>query len=152
MSIADVVRAYHRGIEQGDWGLVDECLADSFVFSGPTVQPLNKRALISSMKALWAAFPDIGFNLRIVQEQANQVKGVVNITGTHTGTLIPPFPDRFMTVAPTGKKISLVDEPCTYLLEGNQIIRQEVEPRRDGGWPGIFRQLGLEYPYPLPDS
>jgi len=151
MNAAEVVKAYHRGIEQGDWSLVDECLADTFVFSGPTVQPLSKRALISSMKALWAAFPDLSFNLRITEDHGNRIKGVVNITGTHTGTMIPPFPDRFMSIPPTGKRISLVDEPCIYVLEGNKIIRQEVEPRREGGWPGIFRQLGLDYPYPLPE-
>lgn len=149
MSIADVVRAYHRGIEQGDWKTVDQCLAEHFIFSGPTVQPLGKRALMSSMKALWAAFPDVKFNLRITAEQGNVVKAVVNITGTHTGTLIPPFPDRFMSIQSTGKKIALASEPAVYTMEGGKIARQDVEASPDGGWPGIFKQLGLKYPYPV---
>jgi predicted ester cyclase len=149
MGIADVVRDYHRGIEQGNWKIVDQCLSEQFIFSGSSVQPLGKRALVSSMKALWAAFPDLKFNLRITAEQGTQVKSVVNISGTHTSTLIPPFPDRFMSIQPTGKKIALPDEPCVYTVEGGKIVRQDVTPGPNLGWPGIFKQLGLEYPYPV---
>lgn len=149
MQGADVVRAFHQGIEKGNWETVQACLAEDYIFRGPSVVPLGKRALISSQKALWSGFPDLRFNLRIVEERGNVVKGVVQITGTHRGLLIPPFPDKFMTIPPTGKKIALAEEPATYTLRGNQIVLQDVVPSPDGGWPGIFKQLGVVYPYPM---
>ncbi len=152
MGAADSVRMYHRAIEQGDWKKLDSLLADDFTFGGPTVVNLDKRALVSSMKALWAGFPDVRFNLRILEEGDTTVKAVSTITGTHTGNLIPPFPDKFITIAPTGKTIALSDEISTYTLRGGRLIEQRVTPKRDGGWPGILRQIGQEYPYPLPEE
>lgn len=152
MSATDVVKAYHAAIEQGDWKGLDACITDDFTFSGPTVQPLDKRAFLSSMKALWAGFPDLSFNLRILGEQGNTVQAVTQITGTHKGNVIPPFPDKFLNIAPTGKKISLEAEPATYTLRGNLLVNHDVEPKRNGGWPGILKQLGVDYPYPLPDE
>jgi hypothetical protein len=56
-----------------------------------------------------------------------------------------------MTIAPTGKKISLAREDCVYTIANNKLVRQDVVPGPNMGWPGIFKQLGLEYPYPVPE-
>jgi hypothetical protein len=145
---AEIVKTYHRAIERGDWKALEHYLSDDFIFIGPTVKPLGKRALISSQKALWAAFPDVNFNLRIDEDKGNTIKATVRITGTHTNRLIPPFPDKFMVVEPTGKHISLEEEPAVYTIRHDKLIKQDVEPKANGGWPGIFKQLGLTYPYP----
>jgi hypothetical protein len=53
-----------------------------------------------------------------------------------------------MVVEPTGKHISLEEEPAVYTIRHDKLIKQDVEPKANGGWPGIFKQLGLTYPYP----
>ncbi len=145
MNPADIVLASYRAIEQGDWPALQSLLTDDFLFSGATPVPLRKAEVVASMKALWAAFPDVQFNPRIVQVQGNRVHTTIRITGTHTGLLIPPLPGVFLTIQPTGKKVALVEEPSEYTLRGDKIITLQAVPNPDGGWPGILKQLGVDY-------
>lgn len=151
MQATDIVLRYHAAIEQSDWDTVNTLLADDFVFRVPALPALSKGAYVSSVRALQAAFPDLRFNLRIVAENGLSVQGITQMTGRHSGLLIPPFTDQFMTILPTGKQITLAEETCHYTLANGRIVRQDVEGHPDGSWPGIFKQLGVEYPYPLPD-
>jgi predicted ester cyclase len=144
---SEVVVLFHRSVEQGDWHIVQEIVADEFVFSGPSPKPLDKRSCTSMHKALWAAFPDINFHVEVLSEEGDVVTTNVRITGTHKGVLIPPLPDRFLSIPPSGKAISLDTEFCTYTVRNGQMIKMHVEPNPNGGWPGIFKQLDIEYPY-----
>jgi hypothetical protein len=143
---SELVVRYMRAGEQGDWETFAGALAEDFVFNAPPVT-LNKRELLSTQKALWGAFPDLNFNLRITEVVGNIVKATYRLTGTHTGTLIPPVPGSFIAVAATRKKVALVESWVHYTLQNDTIIRQEVEPNPESGWPGVLKQLGVKNPY-----
>lgn len=143
-NLEEVVKRFHGSVEQGHWDVLEALLADEFVFSGPTPEPLNKRTCISMRKALWGGFPDLKFNLRIIQVQENIVKATVRITGTHTGLLIPPTPGNFVAISPTHKKIALNEEVAEYTIRGDRMVKMHVYPDPNGGWPGIYRQLDID--------
>lgn len=147
MKPGEVVQAFQRAVEQGDWETVDEILTDDFVFGGPTPEPLGRRACISMHKALWAAFPDIQFHTRIISEVGEVVKATAYITGTHTGNLIPPVSGKFVNIPPTGRKIALAEETIEYTVRGNQLAGMDVQASEDASWSGIFNQIGVENPY-----
>lgn len=146
MNAADIVMRFMTAGEQGDWETFAECVADDYVFLVPPIRQ-TKRELISSQKALWGAFPDFKFNLRITEVRENTVKGVYQLSGTHTGTLIPPVPGSFMAIQPTGKRIVLAENDVEYTLRDGKIIQQKVGANPDSGWMGILKQLGVKDPY-----
>jgi predicted ester cyclase len=147
MKPSEVVATFHRSVEEGDWATFDSVIADDFTFSGSTLEPLGKRACISMHKALWGGFPDLQFNLRIISEKGNRVRASVRIAGTHTGTLIPPVPGKFVSFPATGKRVHLPEEPADYVISNNQLVEMHVEPDPEAGWRGIFKQLGVQSPY-----
>lgn len=146
MDAAAFVTTYFEAAEKGDWKTFGSSLSEDFIFrSAPVTQTRNE--LVSSTKALWAAFPDLKFHFRAISVQGNVVKGTYQITGTHTGMLIPPVPGAFVTVAPTGKKILLPEAGIELTLEDGKIVAQNNEPKPESGWPGILDQLGVRNPY-----
>lgn len=146
MDAADIVKAYFEAGERGDWITFAGFLDDDFVFTAVPVTQ-NKAELLSSTRALWGAFPDLKFNFRARSVENNVVKGTYQITGTHTGLLIPPMQDQFVAFPPTGKYISLPQAEIEMTLRGDKIIRQKNEPKGESSWPGIFEQIGEENPY-----
>jgi predicted ester cyclase len=146
MSAADTVKKFMRAGETGDWQTFADCMADDYVFTVHTIRQ-GKREMLSSQKAMWAAFPDLSFNLHITAEQGNVVKATFRITGTHTGTLIPPVPGSFLSINPTGKKVSLPENTVEYIVRGDTIAEQHVTEHPNSGWKGILKQLGVDDPY-----
>jgi hypothetical protein len=147
MNPSEVAEKFQRSAEQGDWDTMNQVLAEDFLFYGPMPEPLGKRECISMCKALWGGFPDISYNLHIAKEEDNKAHGTVRITGTHTGLLIPPVPGEFISIHPTGKKISLAEEKAEYIVRGNQLTALKIAFSAESSWPGIFRQIGVENPY-----
>jgi predicted ester cyclase len=147
MNPSEVAEKFQRSAEQGDWDTMNQVLAEDFLFYGPMPEPLGQRECVSMHKALWGGFPDISYNLRIIGSEGNIVKAIVHITGTHTGLLIPPVPGEFVSIPPTGKKISLAKENIEYTVRGNQLATIKLYSSPESSWPGIFRQIGVENPY-----
>lgn len=147
MKPAHVAEQFQQAVERGDWEMCNRLLADDFTFSGPTPRPLDKRACISMHKALWAGFPNIKYHFQLVSEAGDVVKGSVQITGTHTGNLIPPMQGKFVSIPPTGKNISLSREQIEYTVRGSQLVNMKVAASPEASWPGIFKQLGVDNPF-----
>jgi hypothetical protein len=53
------------------------------------------------------------------------------------------IPHNLVTIQPTGKKIALTEETTEYTIRGRQMVRMHVPPSPDGGWPGMYRQPGI---------
>lgn len=144
MSLVKVVQDFFRYLEQGEWEVIKAMLAEDFALIGGTAQPLDKRAFLSASRARWAAFPDLQFNFRCIVEQGTQVTGTIHMTGTHTGTLIPPLAGKFIVIKPTGKKIALSEQRCICTLRDKVIVSIETDHNPDSGWPGLLKQLGFQ--------
>ncbi len=143
MDPASILKAYFEAGERGDWTTFADSLSEDFVFTAVPITQ-SKREIVSSTKALWAAFPDLKFNIRIQEVQGEVVKATYQITGTHSGTLVPPVMGQFVTVAPTGKKIMLPVAGVELTVRNGKIVRQANEPKAESSWPGILEQLGVK--------
>lgn len=147
MTPKEVAIAFQRASEQADWDVLETIIAEDFAFKGPTPEPLSKRECISMHKALWGGFPDINYHLTIIAESGDTATGTVQITGTHTGTLIPPARGKFVSFEPTGKTITLAEEKILYTVRNDQLVQIEVIASEEASWSGIFRQLGVQSPF-----
>lgn len=145
MTPREIAEEFIRSWEHQDFMVLEKLVTDDFQLTGATPHPLNKRWLIADTKARWAAFPDWKFNARIVEETGDSVKLITNITATHTGTLIAPFPD-IPPIPPTGIVIRQPEEQTILRVRNNQVVEWKVVPLPNGGYPGILKQLGVEIP------
>lgn len=143
MSNTDIVKSGLRAWEEADGQTLNSLVAEDFVLSGPTPQPLGKVDFIGMMHALHAAMPDFAFNISSFEEDGDTVIARSHITGTHTGTLslpgLPPIPA-------TGKKVSLPEEVQTYTLKDGKLHKLTTDARPDAGIPGMLAQLGVALP------
>jgi hypothetical protein len=122
-------------------------LSENFMFSGPVPEPVDKKDFLEMHFALLKAIPDWSFNEHDIQEQGNQVKLKVKISGTHTKEL--NLPSLGIKSAATNKRISLPEEKCELTFEGDKISNFSVEKVTGGGLMGILSQLGIKMPVPV---
>jgi hypothetical protein len=140
MSALDVVKGGFAAAESKDWKKFEGYLADDFVFSGATPQPVGKKEFVGLQMALQAAMPDWNFNA-----SGDKVTVDMRITGTQTQELSLPMPG-FPKVPATNKKVSLPSQPGTYTVKGDKLVSLEVKEVQGGGLPGILAQLGVKMP------
>ena len=143
MSNADIVKKGMQAWEQADEATLSSLVAEDFVLTGPTPQPLGKAEFVGLMHVLHEAMPDFAFNATGYEEQGDTVIVRSHITGTHTGTLslpgMPPLPA-------TGKHVSLPEEVQTYTLKNGMLQALVTDARPDAGIPGMLMQLGVPLP------
>jgi hypothetical protein len=145
MSALDVVKGGFAAAESKDWKKFEGYLADDFVFSGATPQPVGKKEFVGLQMALQAAMPDWNFNASGFKESGDKVTVDMRITGTQTQELSLPMPG-FPKVPATNKKVSLPSQPGTYTVKGDKLVSLEVKEVQGGGLPGILAQLGVKMP------
>lgn len=143
MSNTQLVQTGMNAWEHNDADALAPLVADDFVMSGPTPQPLGKAEFIGFMHILLAAFPDFAFNVSDYEENGDAVVAHSHITGTHTGTLaLPGLPP----IAATGKKVALPEEVQTYTVKNGKLQSLVTDARPDAGVGGILLQLGVPLP------
>ena len=143
MSNADIVKKGMNAWEQGDEATLAPLVADDFVLTGPTPQPLGKAEFLGLMHTLHAAMPDFAFNASSYEEQGDAVVVRSHITGTHTGTLsLPGMP----SLPATDKKVALPEEVQTYTVKDGLLQALVTDGRPDSGIPGMLMQLGVLLP------
>ena len=71
MNARETAQAFADAFNAGDLEKVADYLAEDFQFSGPTPQPLGAAEWLGMTQALQAAFPDIQYNLRILNVEDN---------------------------------------------------------------------------------
>ncbi len=143
MSNLEIVQAGLKAWEANDEDALAPLIAEDFVLSGPTPQPLGKAEFIGFMHTMLAALPDFAFNISRFEENGGNVIAYSHITGTHTGTLaLPGLP----AIPATGKKIALPQEMQTYTLKNGKLQSLVTDARPDTGVPGMLAQLGISLP------
>jgi predicted ester cyclase len=132
-----IVKNFIAALETGELDKAEEYLSDDFKFNAG-----GKAEFFEIQRRLRTAFPDRLLNPNVVGVEGNQVKVVLKMTGTHNGDLALPIPG-LENIPPTGRSVALPEEPTEYIVENNKIVEWVSRP---GGFPEIFRQLGLEVP------
>jgi steroid delta-isomerase-like uncharacterized protein len=144
MSNLEIVQSGLKAWEANDANALGPLIAEDFVLSGPTPQPLGKAEFIGFMHTMLAALPDFSFNISHFEENGDKVIAYSHVTGTHTGTFVlpglPPIPA-------TGKKISLPQEIQTYTIKNGKLQSLVTDARPDAGVPGMLAQLGISLPH-----
>ncbi|HLI88392.1 MAG TPA: nuclear transport factor 2 family protein [Ktedonobacteraceae bacterium] len=144
----DTVKSFMSALEGNDFDQAADYLADTFIFSGWTPQPLDKRSFMGLMQGLKSGIPGLIFNLHNVDEQDNKVTGTLQIAGYQTASInlpqlnLPPVPQM-------GRSVSLPTENVEYTLANDQIVRIDIERVSGGGVAGLLHQLGVDIPYVL---
>lgn len=94
MDAIALCRRYFEAWMRRDAGAVLQTLAPGGSYQDPTTPgPLGGEAFRGYMQSLWAAFPDLGFELGPVHQVAEgQVHGQWTMVGTNTGSMhgLPP--------------------------------------------------------------
>ncbi len=147
MKPAEIVKQFVAALEAGRVDVAAGYLSDDFTFRGLTALPIMREQYLEVQKGLRSAFPDLRFNLRDIREEAGVIKATAHITGTQIGNLVLPVPD-LPAVAATGKCISLPDETQIFTVRGSKIGSIEVLVFPNGGFQGLYRQLGVRLPVP----
>ncbi len=143
MTNTELVQTGMKAWENNDADTLSPLVAEDFVMTGPTPQPLGKADFIGFMHILLAALPDFAFNVSRFEENGDTVVAYSHITGTHKGTLaipgLPPIPA-------TGKKVELPQEVQTYTVKNGKLHSLATDARPDAGVAGILAQLGVALP------
>lgn len=138
MSSAETLKALDALISGGDLRRAGDFLTDDFQFVGVRPQPLGKAEALGVWTTLRAALPDFNHNLRDVRASGNIVYGVVEVTGTQTGTLnVPNGP----TIPATGRQVRNPAERVAVTVRGGAVCRWEIEHVPGGGLEGLLAQI-----------
>jgi predicted ester cyclase len=136
-----------QAIESKDTTAAAKYLSADFMFSGPVPQPINAHDWLAMQQNLSTAFPDWKFNATDLREENGEVRGVVQITGTHKGEL--DLSSIGMSKVPaTGKSIKLPSEKITIGVTDGKITSLTSAATEGAGVMGILSQLGVEVPSP----
>jgi len=96
-------------------------------------------------EGLGKAFPDWKFNSADLREEGGEIRGTVQITGTHKGELdlsalgMPNVPA-------TGKTVNLPREEITLSVSNGKFTSLTTAATEGAGVMGILSQLGVKLP------
>lgn len=134
---------FFQAIESQDWSKVTSITSEDFCFVGPTPSPFNKEVWLDFQKAVQKAFPDWAFNLTEVEEQGDEVRVTVQITGTHKEDLVLPI-HSIKALPATGLAVALPEEHAFLSFKDGKISKLVIEGAAHGGLVGILEQLEKE--------
>jgi predicted ester cyclase len=146
MEAIDVVKTLITALQSGDMELAANTMTDDFKASGllPN-RDLTTRELLALQSELLVAMPDFSYNLAGVQEDGDEVKAQVQITGTQTGDLsltllgLQPIPA-------TGLVVDLGQLATRYRVADDKVAEMHVDSLPGGGLTGLLQQAGGEIP------
>lgn len=153
MNAEEVVKNFMAALEASNFDTASTYLADNFIFSGWTPQPLAKEQFLTVMSSLKEGIPNLTYNFQVVHDkrdpqdklQESYVKITTRMTGTQTDSFIlpplglPPIPQMVGT-------LSMPEEIWNFTLADDKITRIAVSHVPDGGIQGLLHQLGVDMP------
>ena len=145
MNSTEIVQTFITALQWGDMEVAVSRIADDFVFSGWTPQPLDKGEFLAMHSELKGAMPDYSFHLSNVQEGDEGVEAFIQITGTQMRDLsLPTF--GVPLIRYTGIDVSLPQVRTNFSLADDKIKEMRVESVPGGGLTGLLQQIGTELP------
>ena len=143
MSVEQVTRNFFSSMS--DEKKVQSMLTADAMASGgvlPQAMPLLEAFKVNA--AMFAAFPDLKFDVQEVKVNGNQATVKAIVSGTQTGTLNVPMPG-IPPLRPTGKKVSAKDAYVVTVV-GDKVSHFQINSPADGGIPAMLAQLGVKMP------
>lgn len=127
-------RVWEEVFNKGNLSVVDETIADNYVYHGPMGMeykgPEGFRQMVTVFRT---AFPDMRMTVDDLIAEGDKVVSYYTMTGTHKG--------EYLGIAPTGKKVK---------FSGIVIVRwvggKEVEAGGVGDILSMMQQLGVVPP------
>ena len=145
MKPTETVSQLLANIENSEFKKVNELLTEDFSFKGPTPEALDKDEFIKMHKSILKGIPNFNYNVTNLKEENGKVKGTVQITGKHTGTLDLDMIN-LPAVKATNKDISLPSENFEIVLTGGKIKSLVSKTPENGGVTGLLKQIGVKAP------
>ncbi len=106
-----IVRRYmEEGLNEGDMGVLEECVAPEFSFNG---RPLNVRQLAELHEARRQRFSDVLLSIEDQVAEGDVVVTRVTVTGKHTGEV--------MGIPPTGRLVSYPAIAIDRIVDGRVV-------------------------------
>ena len=145
MSALEMASKLFQAIEAKDTTAAAKLISDDFTFSGPVPQPISGGEWLAMQEGLGKAFPDWKFNSADLREEGGEIRGTVQITGTHKGELdlsalgMPNVPA-------TGKTVNLPREEITLSVSNGKFTSLTTAATEGAGVMGILSQLGVKLP------
>jgi hypothetical protein len=146
METIDVVKTFITALQSGDMELAANTMTDDFKTSGLLPgRELNARELLALQSELLVAMPDFSYNLTDMQEEGDEVKALVQITGTQTGDLSLTLLG-LRTIPATGIAVDLAQLSTRYRVADDKVVEMHIDSEPGGGLTGLLQQVGGEIP------
>ncbi|HEV2654816.1 MAG TPA: ester cyclase [Ktedonobacteraceae bacterium] len=146
MEATEVVKTFITALQSGDMELAAHTMTDDFKTSGLLPgRELNARELLALQSELLVAMPDFSYNLTEVQEEGDEVRALVQITGTQTGDLSLTLLG-LRTIPATGLAVDLAQLPTRYRVADDKVTEMHVDSQPGAGLTGLLQQAGAEIP------
>jgi hypothetical protein len=143
MSALETVETFISALQGNDLELAAGKMSESFLLKGWAVRDIRKNELLVIQSELHAGLSDFSYNLTDQREEGEQVKGLIEISGTHTQELnLPLF--GLNNVPATGIAIQLPLVPVFFECEGEQVSLMQIKAVPGGSMAGLIQQLGTE--------
>ena len=136
-----IIRRYTEACNKRDLALLEALMAPDYVHSALQLRGWEEYKQLETM--IWKAFPDLHETNEGFIAEGNKVCYRIKLTGTHTGELrgFPHPSGRKMTLAPTGKKITVTGVSIKRIVDGTIVESWAVYDFLD-----FYKQLGvIEY-------
>lgn len=144
--LVDVEQIAEEFLAAMNAGNIKKCrsyLADNFRFSGPVPEPISADEWMDIVRGMWAAFPDLNYNGRIVCVQGDKVLTTTQLSGTHTGEW--DLSAMGIGVVPaSGKSFNNPKEDGVMTVQNGKIASYFINAKEGSGIAGILKQIGVE--------
>ena len=141
----DQVRAFISALEANEQETAADLMADDFMATGWTPEPLDKKAFLIVIGGLKAGIPGLIFNMHNIEEDGATINATFQIAGYQTDTFILP-PLSLPPIPQMARSVSMPAEDVSFTLLNQRIKLMNFKHTAGGGIAGLLHQLGFDAP------
>ncbi len=130
---AMVRRIVEEALNKGDLAVVDEVIADSYIYHVPGNEIEGPEGFKQYVNMMRTALPDLNITVDNMVAEGDMVASRFTVRGTHRGELLG--------IAPTGRQVAITEAIFIHFEDG-----KEVEAWVYTNMLAIYQQLGVNPP------
>jgi len=143
MDHEEILNRLNEAVNNKDLDEIASLLTDDFQFDSGIMPPMGRQKWLAQTSVMFAAMPDLSFNLGYVESDGNKARGYNELTGTHTGPLDLSMMDGPVIPA-TGTHVEAEREYGDVTFKGDKISYIKLHPEEGTGFGGVLAALGVE--------